>query len=215
VTVLQLASSFFFIFLIFCVDQSDKARLSTTSSYKNLFAPQPKTVASIPACEDAFDIQLPCYDFIWSGSKSSRILLLVDNIMKNNPNRPIPDNKVKILNNCFHISSVVSRHKMLSIMYACSIRLILLCLCIWVQVLQFDTPTAVDAWLLENPMRCYGTLYLEERGTSVIGYGIQTNSTTRYFKGRYSDPNFNFGIPLQAAAEREIARTLLGSMCTT
>ncbi|CAM6024303.1 unnamed protein product [Sphagnum balticum] len=170
-TFLQLASSFFFIFLIFCVDQSDKARLSTTSSYKNLFAPQPKTVASIPACEDAFYIQLPCYDFIWSGSKSSRILSLVDNIMKNNPNRPIPDNKV----------------------------------------LQFDTPTAVDAWLLENPMRCYGTLYLEERGTSVIGYGIQTNSTTIYFKGRYSDPNFSYGIPLQAAAEREIARTLLGN----
>jgi hypothetical protein len=175
VTVLQLASSFFFIFLIFCVDQSDKARLSTTSSYKNLFAPQPKTVASIPACEDAFYIQLPCYDFIWSGSKSSRILSLVDNIMKNNPNRPIPENKV----------------------------------------LQFDTPTAVDTWLLENPMRCYGTLYLEEHGTSVIGYGIQTNSTTMAFKGRYSDPNFSYGIPLQAAAEREIARTLLGSMCIT
>jgi hypothetical protein len=121
-TFLQLASSFFFIFLIFCVDQSDKARLSTTSSYKNLFAPQPKNVASIPACEDAYYIQLPCYDFIWSGSKSSRILSLVDNIMKNNPNRPIPDNKVKIkiLNNCFHISSVESRHKMLSITYACS-----------------------------------------------------------------------------------------------
>jgi len=170
-TFLQLASSFFFIFLIFCVDQSDKARLSTTSSYKNLFAPQPKNVASIPACEDAYYIQLPCYDFIWSGSKSSRILSLVDNIMKNNPNRPIPDNKV----------------------------------------LQFDTPTAVDAWLLENPMRCYGTLYLEERGASVIGYGIQTNSTTIYFKGRYSDPNFSYGIPLQAAAEREIARTLLGN----
>ncbi len=78
------------------------------------------------------------------------------------------------------------------------------------QVQHFDTPEEVDTWLLANPMRCYGTLYFEEQGTSAIAYGVQTNSTAIFFHGRFSDPNFSYQIPLQVAAEREIARTVLG-----
>jgi hypothetical protein len=169
-TILQIGSSLFFIFLLFCVEKADDAQLSGTTAYKNLFEPQPQAVSSIPACENAYFVVLPCYDFIWSGVTSPRIQSVVNNIMNNNPNRPIPSTKVQ----------------------------------------HFDTPEEVDAWLLANPMRCYGTLYFEERGTSAIAYGIQTNSTGIYFHGRFSDPNFSYQIPLQVAAEREIARTVLG-----
>ncbi|KAH9540293.1 hypothetical protein CY35_15G104500 [Sphagnum magellanicum] len=169
-TILQIGSSLFFIFLLFCVEKASDAQLSGTTAYKNLFEPQPQAVASIPACENAYFVVLPCYDFIWSGVTSPRIQSVVNNIMNNNPNRPIPSTKV----------------------------------------LHFDTPEEVDTWLLANPMQCYGTLYFEEQGTSAIAYGVQTNSTAIFFHGRFSDPNFSYQIPLQVAAEREIARTVLG-----
>ena len=60
-------------------------------------------------------------------------------------------------------------------------------------------------------MRCTGTLYFEERGTT-IAYGIQTNSTATGDHGRFEDPNFTYQIPLQVAAEREIARLVSGGM---
>ncbi len=93
-SVLQIGSSLFFIFLLFCVEKASDAQLSGTTAYKNLFEPQPQAVASIPACENAYFVVLPCYDFIWSGVTSPRIQSVVNNIMNNNPNRPIPSTKV-------------------------------------------------------------------------------------------------------------------------
>lgn len=168
-TVLQLGSSLFFIFLIFCVDLSSKALQRSTTNYKNLFNPVSTVVPGIPACEDGFFIKKGCYDFIWIGSSTPRLELLVTNIRKNNPNRPIPENKVR----------------------------------------RFATTADSDAWLLANPMQCTGSLYFEERG-STIAYGIQTNSTATGDHGRFEDPNFTYQIPLQVAAEREIARLVSG-----
>lgn len=59
-------------------------------------------------------------------------------------------------------------------------------------------------------MRCPGALHFVERNASVISYGIQTNSTSVAKRGTYEDPTFKFQIPLQIAAEREIARYLIG-----
>lgn len=74
---------------------------------------------------------------------------------------------------------------------------------------RFATTADSDAWLLANPMQCTGSLYFEERG-STIAYGIQTNSTATGDHGRFEDPNFTYQIPLQVAAEREIARLVSG-----
>jgi len=84
--------------------------------------------------------------------------------------------------------------------------------CAGTQVLYFENPSDADAWLLANPMRVTGSLYLEDRAPSVIAYGIQTNSTTTADHGRYEDPNFTYQIPLQVAAEREIARMVTGGI---
>ncbi|XP_062168317.1 ABC transporter A family member 2-like isoform X2 [Alnus glutinosa] len=78
------------------------------------------------------------------------------------------------------------------------------------KVQSFGTPSEVDAWLLSNPMRCPGALHFVERNATVISYGIQTNSTPVSVRGNYEDPTFKFQIPLQIAAEREIARYLIG-----
>lgn len=78
------------------------------------------------------------------------------------------------------------------------------------QVISFRNSDEVDAWLLSDPMRCPGVLHFVVRNATVISYGIQTNSTAVARRGTYEDPTFKFKIPLQIAAEREIARSLIG-----
>lgn len=60
-------------------------------------------------------------------------------------------------------------------------------------------------------MRCPGALHFTEMNTTVISYGIQTNSTPANRRGHYEDPTLKFQIPFQIAVEREIARSLIGS----
>ncbi|EXB20714.1 ABC transporter A family member 2 [Morus notabilis] len=78
------------------------------------------------------------------------------------------------------------------------------------KVKSFSTTAEVDEWLNDNPMHCPGALHFWERNATVISYGIQTNSTAIAKRSSYEDPLFKFRIPLQIAAEREIARSLIG-----
>lgn len=82
--------------------------------------------------------------------------------------------------------------------------------CVLIQVLQFKSPLEVDAWLMANPLQTPGALHFMDRNATVMSYGIQTNSTPEMNRGRFEDPTFKFQIPLQVAAEREIARSLIG-----
>lgn len=68
----------------------------------------------------------------------------------------------------------------------------------------------MDEWLFSDPMHCAGALHFNETSDTVISYGIQTNSTSVSKRGNYEDPTLKFQIPLQLAAEREIARSLIG-----
>lgn len=91
---LQLFSSFFFIFLLFCIDRATEASNSDTTEYKSVLNPQPLVSPPIPPCEDKFYIKKPCFDFVWSGNDSVRLNRIVNSIMANNPGRLIPSNKV-------------------------------------------------------------------------------------------------------------------------
>ncbi|KAI3943513.1 hypothetical protein MKW92_035273 [Papaver armeniacum] len=130
--------------------------------------PAPLTIPPIPPCETKFYVQLPCYDFAWSGSASPRIQSIVEKIMSNNPGRPIPSNKVK----------------------------------------SFKTSDDVNAWLHSEPLHCAAALHFVERSATVISYGIQTNDSDTILRGVTEDPVFKFQLPLQIAADREIARVL-------
>ncbi|KAG2241227.1 hypothetical protein Bca52824_096788, partial [Brassica carinata] len=129
-TCLHLFSSFFFIFLIFCIQEAMKA------------------------------------------SDSRRVSDIVSAIMANNPGRPILTNKVK----------------------------------------SFKGPEEVDAWFTSHPLHAPGALHFTERNATVISYGVQTNSSSATKRGRTEDPTFKFLVPLQIAAEREIARFLVGDL---
>ncbi|WOH05300.1 hypothetical protein DCAR_0624715 [Daucus carota subsp. sativus] len=168
-TFLQLFSSFFFIFLIYAIQEAIQASFDSSTNYDDVFDPKAVSWYPIPPCEDKFFVKLPCYDFVWSGNDNDRIRSIVSRIMINNPGRAIPPNKV----------------------------------------LSFRNTSDVDEWLLSNPMHCPGALHFVERNATVISYGIQTNSTPAAKRGNYEDPTLKFQIPLQLAAEREIARSLL------
>ncbi|XP_058195608.1 ABC transporter A family member 2-like [Rhododendron vialii] len=168
-TSLQLFSSAFFIFLIFCIQKALDARFNTTTAFENVFDPVALVSPPIPPCEEKFYTRLPCFDFVWSGNASSRIASIVSSIMANNPGRPIPSDKV----------------------------------------MSFGTTSEVDDWLFSNPMTCPGALHFSEKNATVITYGVQTNSTAVGKLGHFEDPTFKFQIPLQIAAEREIARSLI------
>lgn len=93
-TFLQLFSSLFFLFLIFCIQKAIETSYSSTSIYESIPDPDPLVSLPIPPCENKFYIKYPCYDFIWSGNGSARIRSIVSAIMVNNPGRPIPSSKV-------------------------------------------------------------------------------------------------------------------------
>ncbi|GMJ15142.1 A. THALIANA ABC2 HOMOLOG 1, ABC2 homolog 1, ATP-binding cassette A2 [Hibiscus trionum] len=78
------------------------------------------------------------------------------------------------------------------------------------KVKSFRTTVDVDEWLYNNPMLVRGAFHFRELNGSVISYGLQTNSTVMGSGGQDVDPTFTFQIPLQVAAEREIARLLIG-----
>ena len=78
------------------------------------------------------------------------------------------------------------------------------------QVQSFKGPEEVDAWFMSHPLQVPGALHFAERNATVVSYGVQTNSSSEEKRGRIEDPTFKFLIPLQIAAEREIARSLIG-----
>ncbi|KAL8465010.1 hypothetical protein ACS0TY_034479 [Phlomoides rotata] len=78
------------------------------------------------------------------------------------------------------------------------------------KIKEFKTPDETDDWLSSNSMLCSGALHFVDRNATVISYGIQTNSTPLAKRGNFEDPTSKFQIPLQLAAEREIARYLIG-----
>ncbi|KAG5414778.1 hypothetical protein IGI04_002345 [Brassica rapa subsp. trilocularis] len=71
-------------------------------------------------------------------------------------------------------------------------------------------PEEVDAWFTSHPLHAPGALHFTEMNATVISYGVQTNSSSATKRGRTEDPTFKFIVPLQIAAEREIARFLIG-----
>ncbi|KAI3987712.1 hypothetical protein MKX01_028446 [Papaver californicum] len=163
----QLFSPVLFILLLVAVEKLMNSGYMTSTTI-DVTDPEPLVIPPIPPCEKKFYIQLPCYDFAWSGNESPRIQSIVDKIMLNNPGRPIPSNKVK----------------------------------------SFKTSDDVDAWLYSEPLHCAAALHFVDRSATVISYGIQTNDSDTTMRGVEEDSLFKFQLPLQIAANREIARFL-------
>ncbi|CAH2052934.1 unnamed protein product [Thlaspi arvense] len=64
--------------------------------------------------------------------------------------------------------------------------------------------------IVSRPSQVPGALHFGERNTTITSYGVQTNSSSKKKCGRVKDPTFKFLVLLQIAAEREIAKSLIG-----
>lgn len=99
-TFLQLFSSVFFIFLMFAIGKANHSRLMNSKGRREDIHPKPTLLSPpIPPCEHMLFNYVkhghpPCYDFIWSGSRSPKLAQIVAGILNNNPGRPIPMDRV-------------------------------------------------------------------------------------------------------------------------
>nr|XP_027124397.1 ABC transporter A family member 11-like [Coffea arabica] len=94
-TFLQLFSSFFFIAFMFALRKTNNYTESRPNFSAKVRDPKPITNPPIPACEDKLIINVPCFDFVWSGSGNQRLESIVNGIITNNPGRTIRQSKVK------------------------------------------------------------------------------------------------------------------------
>ncbi|CDP14833.1 unnamed protein product [Coffea canephora] len=86
---LQLFSSFFFIVFMFALRKTNKCTQSRPNFSAKVCDPKPITNSPIPACKDELIINVPCFDFVWSGSGNQRLEFIVNGIMTNNPGHTI------------------------------------------------------------------------------------------------------------------------------
>lgn len=76
------------------------------------------------------------------------------------------------------------------------------------RVRGFSSREEINEFLLEHPESVLGALHFDKRDEQRISFVLQTNSTVKFWKGNYQDPNFYAQLPLQMATEREIVRNL-------
>ncbi|CDP20791.1 unnamed protein product [Coffea canephora] len=97
-TFLQLFSSFFFIAFMFALRKINNYTESRPNLSAKVHDPKPITNPPIPACEDdKLIINVPCFDFVWSGSGNQRLESIVNDIITNNPGHTIPQSKINFL----------------------------------------------------------------------------------------------------------------------
>ncbi|KAL3145133.1 hypothetical protein ABBQ38_001737 [Trebouxia sp. C0009 RCD-2024] len=60
--------------------------------------------------------------------------------------------------------------------------------------------------MLLNPNKVTAAVHFDVPTPQAVGFTLQTNSTPKFFKGKYQDSLNLFNLPLQVATEREIAR---------
>ncbi|KAI6675688.1 hypothetical protein NL676_003594 [Syzygium grande] len=193
-TFLHLFSSFFFIFLIFCIQEAIDARIAPVHLLQERARPGAPGVPAHPALRGQVLRQVPLPR------------LRLERQRQRAPSRPswpafgttTPAGPFLRASTTMPALRRRRQSPVLRISHGLAV------------VLSFGTAEEVDAWLYSNPMRCPGALHFTELNSSVIRYGIQSNSTPVTKRGQFEDPTFKFQIPLQIAAEREIARSLIG-----
>jgi hypothetical protein len=74
------------------------------------------------------------------------------------------------------------------------------------RVRGFPNRTASDAWMLANGDAALGGVHFSRDARGALQYVLQSNSTVKYFKGKFQDPTTFFQLPLMSAVARELAR---------
>uniref|UniRef100_A0A061SDE8 Abc transporter a family member 2-like n=2 Tax=Tetraselmis sp. GSL018 TaxID=582737 RepID=A0A061SDE8_9CHLO len=179
--VLQLLTPFLALCLVLLIDASLRANEKQQRQFKNELDPVAEQVTPIPNCiEDLYITDSNCKSFLYS------------------PARAETDEKTNEV-----IQDVVDAIKESNRLAGKPL-----------EVERFLSPEDIDDYLLENPETALGAVIFDVELSSDdtvkrIDFTLQFNSTPKFFKGTFQDPNMFFAVPMQMATHREIHRYFL------
>ncbi|MEW5309052.1 MAG: hypothetical protein WDW38_000964 [Sanguina aurantia] len=81
-----------------------------------------------------------------------------------------------------------------------------------ISAVGFGSQDAVQSFLFgawDYSIAAVHFVFDDAAATQLAGFIVQTNTSQKFFKGQYQDPNTFVQLPLQSAVQREIARYLL------
>lgn len=188
-TLTQLAAPLLFVLVIFVVDVGVRASRQRQPAFRDVRRSDNVPVTPIPDCRhDVFTMKgsdNACLDFAYAPGGNVHADLIATAIAANNGNRPVPATQYR----------------------------------------GFPDEAAIDAYLLAHPNEVLGAVIFHIGDDSIaskdnteppppfpipttIDFTLQTNSSVKFWRGEFRDPNTYVQVPLQVATEREIVRYL-------
>lgn len=201
-TFLRIFASFFFILLIFLVNEGLKARFAADPFYKDYPDPPRNPIDGIPACIPKAGSKI-CYTFAYapapdlsgSGYQPDASYASLDKFMANTS-----CGALALCAEMFRVHRVVR-----NIMDANALQGQAAPIPAG-SVVGFRNQTALDNYLFDFPNRVQGGYVFAAPSDTAVTFALQINSTSSQVRGVWERPYLAVGLPLQAAAHRAIAR---------
>ncbi len=204
-TFLRILSSFFFILLIFLVNEALKGRFAKDPYYKDYPNPPREVIDGIPACISKEGVR--CLTFVYTPAPDSM------NGLGFSPTTPFSalDDFKKSVGDCgpqpvceemFRVHRVVKgimdgneiKGQKMPIPSS--------------NVLGFRNQSAMDDYLFDNAGRIQGGYVFSAQSDRAITFALQINSTSSSIRGVFQRPYLTVALPMQAQAHRSIAQLI-------
>ncbi|XRB21233.1 ABC transporter domain-containing protein [Pseudoscourfieldia marina] len=194
-TATQLAAPLLFVLVIFVVDVGVRASRARQPAFLDVRRSTPEAIRHIPDCEkDAFVMRNAeqCLDFAYAPAGNVHADALAANIAANNQ-PPIPQRRYRGFPDEASIDAYLLNHPN-EVLGAV--------------IFHFDDDDNNNSNNNNNNLRISSSSSEVEVVPVAIDYTLQTNSSVKFWRGEFRDPNTFAQLPLQVATEREIVRYL-------
>jgi hypothetical protein len=201
-TFLRIFSSFFFILLIFLVNEGLKARFAIDPYYKDYPQPPREPIEGIPACTPKAGAKV-CNTFVYTPAPDDSGKGFVPDTsyatlaqFAANTTCPSPARCAEMFRVHRVVLNILSGNTFKGQPAPIPAR----------SVLGFRNQTALDDFLFANPNRAQGGYVFAAQSDTAVTFTVQLNSTSSQIRGVWERPYLAVGLPLQAQAYRAIAR---------
>ena len=203
-TFLRIFSSFFFILLIFLVNEGLKARFAIDPYYKDYPQPPRQPIEGIPACTPKVGSKV-CYSFAYTPAPDLEGLGYQPDVDYSSLDKFMANTTCGIPAECaemYRVHGVVRAIMAANAMQGKAAPIPA------GSVAGFRNQTALDNYLFAFPNRVQGGYVFAAQSDSAITFTLQINSTSSQIRGVWERPYLTVGLPLQAAAHRGVASVL-------
>ncbi|CAG9464789.1 unnamed protein product [Pedinophyceae sp. YPF-701] len=187
VNVLQLIQAPLFMFVVWVIVRSILQSNRLTPGIQDNPNPPAKPIGGIPDCTSNVYLRRDraCLDFIYSPAGHPFVEDLVRDIRRANPGAAIPEERVRGVSDMWAADDFLLAN--------------------WGTVLGGLHFVLPDDLAGLQPGDAYNASAVQD-----VGFVVQTNSTTQWFKGQFQHPNSYAQLPLQLAAESALYRAMTG-----